>query len=109
MELLLYRGDVKKCDLAGEIRWFTQWLLLESSPSFGGRENRLLGWRRTSLFGASRRRRGISGPPTTARFFGNLGSREKTLKIYDDFYHEALNELGKEDLLSENLAYVGSM
>jgi len=108
MELLLYREDVEKSDLAGEIRWFTQWLLLESSLSFGGRENRLLGWRRTSLFGTSRRR-WVSGPPTTARFFGNLGSREKTLKIYDDFYHEALNELGKEDLLSENLAYVGSM
>jgi len=58
----------------------------------------------------------IGDASATSCFFGNLGSTEKTLKIDDGFYHEALNELGGRSsqrdrrlALSRNLAYVGSM
>jgi alpha-beta hydrolase superfamily lysophospholipase len=37
----------------------------------------------------------------TSHFFGKLGSSDKTLKIYDGFYHEVLNEPGKENVLND--------
>lgn len=36
-----------------------------------------------------------------ADFYRSVGSADKTLKIYDGFYHEVLNEIGKEIPLSE--------
>lgn len=37
----------------------------------------------------------------TSDFFERLGSSDKTLKIYDGFYHEVLNEPGKENVLND--------
>jgi acylglycerol lipase len=37
----------------------------------------------------------------TLDFFGKLGSSDKTLKVYDGFYHEVLNEPGKENVMND--------
>lgn len=38
----------------------------------------------------------ISSKEATEEFFGKLASQDKQLKIYDGFYHELFNEIGKE-------------
>jgi len=44
---------------------------------------------------------GIVDPSGTMDFFKKVGSADKTLKVYDGFYHEILNEPGKESVLAE--------
>jgi alpha-beta hydrolase superfamily lysophospholipase len=44
---------------------------------------------------------GIVDPSATEDFFKRVASADKTLKVYDGFYHEVLNEPGKEELLRE--------
>jgi len=38
----------------------------------------------------------ISTPEATRAFFKKIPVEDKTLKIYDGFYHELFNEIGKE-------------
>lgn len=44
---------------------------------------------------------GIVDPAATENFFKTVAATDKTLKVYEGFYHEVLNEPGKENLLSE--------
>ena len=44
---------------------------------------------------------GIVDPSATNEFFKKIKSSDKTLKIYEDFYHENLNEVGKESVLGD--------
>ena len=44
---------------------------------------------------------GIVDPSTTQEFFKTIASSDKTLKTYEGFYHEVLNEPEKENLLRE--------
>jgi len=44
---------------------------------------------------------GIVDPDATSRFFKRIGSADKTLKVYETFYHEVLNEPGKESVLGD--------
>ncbi len=37
----------------------------------------------------------------TESFFGQLASRDKVLKIYEGWYHEILNEIGRQDVFAE--------
>jgi alpha-beta hydrolase superfamily lysophospholipase len=43
----------------------------------------------------------ITSPQATREFFGKIPVEDKTLKIYEGFYHEILNEIGKERVLSD--------
>ena len=43
----------------------------------------------------------IASPEGTRQFFAAAGSADKTLKIYDGFYHEIFNEIGKERVFED--------
>jgi len=51
---------------------------------------------------------GIVDPSATENFFKRAASADKTLRIYEGFYHEVLNEPEKEDLLSEITAWLSA-
>jgi acylglycerol lipase len=40
------------------------------------------------------------------KLFELVGSSDKTLKIYDDYYHEILNEIGKEKVYEDSLTWL---
>jgi acylglycerol lipase len=39
-------------------------------------------------------------------FFAHAGSSDKTLKLYDGHYHDLLNDLGKEEVFADILAWI---
>ncbi len=41
---------------------------------------------------------GITSVQGSKEFYQNLGSKDKTLKIYDGFFHETLNEIGRKEV-----------
>ena len=43
----------------------------------------------------------LISPEGTRQFFAAAGSADKTLKIYDGFYHEIFNEIGKEKVFAD--------
>ena len=44
---------------------------------------------------------GIVDPSATNEFFKKIKSSDKTLKVYEGFYHESMNEVGKESVLGD--------
>jgi len=44
---------------------------------------------------------GIIDPAVASEFYKRIASSDKTLKVYDSFYHESLNEIGKETVLAD--------
>jgi len=45
-------------------------------------------------------------PAGSQFFFDTVGSPDKTLKLYEGHYHDLLNDLGKEDVLAEIVAWI---
>jgi alpha-beta hydrolase superfamily lysophospholipase len=41
-------------------------------------------------------------------FHENAGSADKTLKLYEGHFHDLLNDLGKEQVLAEILAWINA-
>jgi acylglycerol lipase len=39
-------------------------------------------------------------------FYDNAGSTDKTLKRYEGHYHDLLNDVGKEEVMSDILAWI---
>lgn len=44
---------------------------------------------------------GIIDPSVATEFYKRVASSDKTLKVYDGFYHESLNEIGKETVFAD--------
>ena len=44
---------------------------------------------------------GIVDPAVATELYKRIKSSDKTLKVYDGFYHESLNEVGKESVLGD--------
>jgi alpha-beta hydrolase superfamily lysophospholipase len=45
--------------------------------------------------------------PAGSRFFyDTVGSRDKTLKLYEGHYHDLLNDIGKEEVMADVLAWI---
>jgi len=44
---------------------------------------------------------GIVDPDVATEFYKRIASSDKALKVYDGFYHESLNEIGKESVLAD--------
>jgi alpha-beta hydrolase superfamily lysophospholipase len=44
---------------------------------------------------------GIIDPTVATELYRRIKGPDKTLKIYDGFYHESLNEIGKESVLAD--------
>jgi acylglycerol lipase len=51
---------------------------------------------------------GIIDPTVARELYSRIKSSDKTLKIYDGFYHESLNELGKESVLGDISAWLSA-
>jgi len=51
---------------------------------------------------------GIVDASATAIFFKRVASSDKTLKVYEGFYHEILNEPGKESVLQDIDAWLSA-
>lgn len=49
----------------------------------------------------------ISSKEATEEFFEKITSQDKQLKIYDGFYHEIFNEVGKEKVFEDVLKWLG--
>jgi len=47
-------------------------------------------------------------PAGSQEFHGAAGSKDKTLKLYQDHYHDLLNDIGKEGVLSEIVAWINA-
>lgn len=48
----------------------------------------------------------IAQPERSRQVFERLGSADKTLKVYDSFLHEVLNEIGKERVIHNLIAWL---
>ena len=49
---------------------------------------------------------GIADPAGSRTLFERVASEDKTLKLYDGFYHEILNEPGKEEVYGDVLEWL---
>jgi lysophospholipase len=48
----------------------------------------------------------MADPEGTKRLYQRAGSDDKTLKLYEGFYHEVLNEPGKEQVMNDVLTWM---
>jgi alpha-beta hydrolase superfamily lysophospholipase len=47
--------------------------------------------------------------PVGSQFFHDTaGSRDKTLKLYQDHYHDLLNDLGKEKVMADIVEWINA-
>jgi len=49
---------------------------------------------------------GATKPSGSQHFFDTAGARDKTLKLYDGYYHDPLNDLGKETVMAEIVSWI---
>ena len=47
-------------------------------------------------------------PEGSQEFFANAGSKDKTLKLYEGYFHDPLNDLGKEIVMNDIRAWIGA-
>lgn len=47
-------------------------------------------------------------PAGSQFFFDKAGSRDKTLKLYDEHFHDLLNDLGKEEVMADIVAWINT-
>jgi alpha-beta hydrolase superfamily lysophospholipase len=45
-------------------------------------------------------------PAGSQVFFDRVGSKDKTLKLYKDQFHDLLNDVGKEEVLADIVAWI---
>ncbi len=45
-------------------------------------------------------------PSGSQHFYEKAGSKDKTLKRYEDRYHDALNDIGKEEVMFDILKWI---
>ena len=45
-------------------------------------------------------------PSGSQEFYDNAGSKDKTLKLYEGHYHDLLNDIGKEQVMADILAWI---
>ena len=45
-------------------------------------------------------------PSGSQRFYDTAGSKDKTLKLYEGHYHDLLNDIGKEEVMADILAWI---
>jgi alpha-beta hydrolase superfamily lysophospholipase len=50
----------------------------------------------------------VSNPEGSREFYAKAGSADKTLKIYDGFYHDLLHEPDRADVLADIVGWVDS-
>jgi len=48
----------------------------------------------------------LSDPKGSEIFYGSVGSKDRTLKLYEGYYHEVFNDMGKEQVLADTEAWL---
>src|SRR5262249_17442645 len=48
----------------------------------------------------------VTRPSGSQMFYDKAGSADKTLKFYEGHYHDLLNDIGKEDVMADILAWL---
>jgi len=48
----------------------------------------------------------VTKPIGSQQFFDTAGSKDKTLKLYDGHFHDLFNDIGKEDVMADTLAWI---
>jgi alpha-beta hydrolase superfamily lysophospholipase len=49
---------------------------------------------------------GATKPSGSQHFYDSAGSRDKTLKLYEGYYHDPLNDLGKETVMADIVSWI---
>ena len=49
----------------------------------------------------------VTRPSGSQMFYDNAGSRDKTLKLYEGYFHDPLNDVGKEVVMGDIQAWIG--
>ena len=47
-------------------------------------------------------------PGGSQRFFNATGSRDKTMKLYDGHFHDLLNDIGKEEVMTDITRWIAA-
>jgi alpha-beta hydrolase superfamily lysophospholipase len=47
-------------------------------------------------------------PAGSQLFYERAGSRDKTLKLYEEHFHDLLNDVGKEAVIADVIAWIDS-
>ena len=47
-------------------------------------------------------------PSGSEKFFANTGAKDKTLKLYEGHFHDLLNDVGKEQVMGDILAWINA-
>lgn len=47
-------------------------------------------------------------PSGSEKFFANTGAKDKTLKLYEGHFHDLLNDIGKEQVMGDILAWINA-
>jgi alpha-beta hydrolase superfamily lysophospholipase len=47
-------------------------------------------------------------PAGSQEFYDHAGSADKTLKLYQEYFHDLLNDIGKEQVLADIVAWIGA-
>jgi acylglycerol lipase len=48
----------------------------------------------------------VTKPSGSQEFYDKAGSKDKTLKLYEGYYHDLLNDIGKEQVMADILAWI---
>jgi acylglycerol lipase len=50
----------------------------------------------------------VTKPGGSQLFYDTAGSKDKTLKLYDGYYHDLLNDIGKEKVMADITEWINS-
>jgi alpha-beta hydrolase superfamily lysophospholipase len=50
----------------------------------------------------------VTRPEGSQEFYANAGSKDKTLKLYEGYFHDPLNDIGKEAVMADIRSWIGA-
>jgi acylglycerol lipase len=50
----------------------------------------------------------VTRPEGSKEFYANAGSKDKTLKLYEGYFHDPLSDLGKEAVMADIRAWIAA-
>jgi alpha-beta hydrolase superfamily lysophospholipase len=50
----------------------------------------------------------VTRPEGSQEFYANAGSKDKTLKLYDGYFHDPLSDIGKEAVMADIRSWIGA-
>ena len=50
----------------------------------------------------------VTRPEGSKEFYENAGSKDKTLKLYEGYFHDPLNDIGKEAVMNDIRSWIAA-